>query len=57
MNDEFYEKIREILHLHDTRTKLLNEYRDYVWENDILEIISMRLMDMEDSFIADIKKR
>lgn len=57
MKDRDYEIMRELIEAREVFEYLDNKPEKYSWENDILDTVTMRLMDLEDSFIADIKKR
>lgn len=57
MTEKDYEIMKELIYAREIRDKFIGNYRDYSWARDILDIVSAKLMDLEDSFIADIKKR
>ena len=59
MNDEVKSTMRELVFVDEIRNDLKDRFErnelDYDWTSQILDILSMRLMDLEDEVINQVK--
>lgn len=55
MKDETYELMRELVKAKDIQNYLSENYYPYFWMSDIRDIVTERIMELEDTIIADIK--
>ena len=59
MNDEVKSTMRELVFVDEIRNDLKDRFErnelDYDWTNQILDILSIRLMDLEDEVVDRVK--
>ena len=55
MKDETYGLMRELIKAKDIQNYLSKNYYPYFWMSDIRDIVTERIIELEDTIVADIK--